>query len=127
MVLKIKNISEETIIIGGSIKLEPSVLTCIYDESDESTYNIGYDVLNKHCVVIEDLLRESKIEVIWDNAYLDEKSWRLNRDIYYVNIFNYSNISFESNSNMYYSLSENKLKIYNPIRKKWYYVSLLDV
>lgn len=126
MLIELINKTEEEIKFGEVFNIPPNIKTIVFDSENESTYDIGYIIFK----YFEALLTSECFDFYINKEIKNLKEFNLITKGYFYDIFTSTNISFESNSqppnNFYYSLSENKMKVFNPINKKWYSIQLIE-
>ena len=127
MLIELINKTEKEIEFGGIFIIPPNVKTIVFDSENELTYDIGYMIFK----YFEELLTSECFDFYINEELKSFHEFNLIRKGYFYDIFSNSNIMFESNNtppnNFYYSLSENKMKVFNPISGKWYSVQLMEV
>lgn len=101
-----------------------------YDETDESTYDMGYYIIKYGYTNLAILIDKDELSVFEDDIEFETgDEFLLFRGKYFKETFKNTKIDFEPDNcgNMWYGLTTNKLHIYNPISKKWYEVQLAEV
>lgn len=132
MIIKIENKTTEDIDVDSNsfLVLEASTNKVYFDEDDSTTYELGYYIVKYGYTNLAKLIDSDSIAIYsGDDELTPKETFLLFRDTYNKRIFNNTRIKFDENNcgNMYFSLTGNDLRIFNPISKKWYSAQLTEI
>lgn len=132
MKIKIENKTTEDIDVddNGFLILAANTNAVYFDEDDTSTYDTGYYIVKYGYINLAELIDSGSVAIYnGDDVLTPKETFLLFRDAYNKRIFNNTRIKFDEENcgNMYFSLTGNDLRIFNPISKKWYSAQLAEV
>lgn len=129
MVYSIKNNTDELVELYNYITLPANETTIVFNNEDESTFESGFVLVKYAYNDIKELIENGCLTVFKNDIELTCNEFYAEICNYNNNIFRKTNINYDSSkitppNNMYYSLIDNTLNIYNPLSEKWYVINL---
>lgn len=125
--VKIENITSESITIGGFI-FPPNSETIIFDKNDISTYDKAHDLFEYNWdMVVCDVIDNNKLKFNLNGFYFTNRNqfsdlYEKLRPLIWENKVGYSRDKFS----FYFDLKDNKWKVYNPLLNKTFVVQMTE-
>lgn len=125
--VKIENITNESITIGGFTFL-PNSETIIFDKNDTSTYDKAHDLFEYNWdMVVCDVIDNNKLKFNLNGIYFTNRNqfsdlYEKLRPLIWENKVGYSKDKFS----FFFDLKDNKWKVYNPLLNKTFVVQMTE-